>query len=469
MPISLTDKFNIDKKAFLDTGAFDPILDVDARVFIDPALLDGCTVTEFIGARAKAEKYFSGIITLLSHAQNTRDMYWRKADKMLTFTELTGTCFGYSQHGTSGNAIGKVLRATILHTIKELICVGEKDPTLFELLGVFQEGIGCDRVSDLLTFILATEVREFTQRIITTFDLDNCKVRINGVVYSMYRNEYNGKLLLLLPSEILSPLLVADGFNDIDRICFENERVRREINEYFDLSNRKTKLSKVEILQLMKSNPSFRAALITAYKSTPSVPYDFKSDPVGEYVWYDVAKEYVSKYPLLLELPTNPKIADVYSVVEAICTQYKTLVEDNGLWNLLYNDDKKPKHERAAQLLFFGIADSYCTSNDVDISREPNAGKGQVDFKLSRGARDKVVVEVKLTSNSQLQHGFSTQVPIYMKQEKTNKAVFLVIDNGHPKSLKNFIDCYNEQTSEVKEKIVFKLIDGVPPKSASLA
>jgi len=130
MPISFTDKFNLNKKDFFATGAFDTILDVDSRVFIDPALLDGCNITEFVGARTKAEKYFSNIITLLSYARNTNDMYWKKADKMLTFKELTGTCFGYSQKGTSGNAIGKVLRETILHTIKELINVGEKDPTL---------------------------------------------------------------------------------------------------------------------------------------------------------------------------------------------------------------------------------------------------------------------------------------------------------------------------------------------------
>ena len=469
MPISFTDKFCLDKKAFFKTGAFDTILDVDSRVFIDPALLDGCQIAEFVGAREKAEKYFSNIITLLSHAQNTNDMYWKKADKMLSFTEITGTCFGYSQNSTSGNAIGKVLRATILHTIKELIDAGEKDPTLFELLGVFQEGIGCDRVSDLLTFILVKEILEYTHRVIDKFGLADYKILYNGKEYFTYYNEYNNRPLLLLPSSVLSPLMVADGFDDIDRICSENERVRQEINDYFDLENRKTKLSKIEILKLMKANPSFRAALLTAYKSTPATPYDFYNDPVGEYAWYLAAKEYVEKFPLHLELPTNPTITDVYSVVEIICTHYKSLIEDNGLWGLLYDDSMKPKHERAAQLLFFGIADSYCTANNVDLSREINGGRGFVDFKLSRGANDKVIVEVKLTSNGQLEHGFTTQVPIYMKQEKTSKAIYLIIDNGHPRRLTNFQKCYNGQSIDVKKKIVCKMIYATPPKSASTA
>lgn len=166
MPISFTDNFGINKKAFVKTGAFDVILDVDSRLFIDPALLESCDIDEFAGAKEKVEKYFSGIITLLSHSSSRNDMYWKQADKLLKFKELTGTCFGYTQFGTDGNSIGPVLRQVILATIKELIDAGEKDPSLFELLGVFQEGIGCDRISDLLTFILAPEILTFTQRVV---------------------------------------------------------------------------------------------------------------------------------------------------------------------------------------------------------------------------------------------------------------------------------------------------------------
>jgi len=468
MPVSFTDKYKLDKSAYLEMGAFDVILDVDSRLFIDPALLELCSIKEFVGAKEKAEKYFAGIITLLSHSHTDTDMYWKQADKLLKFKELSGTCFGYSQNGTAGNSIGKQLRYVILCTIKELIEVGEKDPTLFELLGVFQEGIGCDRISDLLTFILAPEIFTFTQRVIEQFKLADTEIRYRGKTYKTCRNEFNNKGILLLPSSILSPLPVADAYDDIDWICAENERVRQEINTYFDLGRRK-KLSKIEVYSLMKSNPSFRAALISAYKAAPALPYDFEKDPAGEYAWYHVAKQYVAQYPLELILPANASITNVIEIAEKICEHFKTLIEDNGLWYLLYNDNKKPKHERAAQLLFFGIADAYCTSNNIDLSREIDNGRGFVDFKLSRGAADKVLVEIKLTSNGQLQHGFTTQVPIYMQQEKTKKAIYLVIDNGHPVALKNFVDLYNQQPKDVKEKIPYRLIDGIPPKSASKA
>lgn len=150
MPITFSEQFNISKEVLEITGVFDVILDIDTRVFIDPALLELCTEPEFLDARKKVEKYFSDIITLLRHSKSQTDMYRKRAERMLTFTELSGTCFGYSQNGTGGNAIGSVLRKTILNTIQDLMTEGDTDPVLFELLGVFQEGIGCDRVSDAL-------------------------------------------------------------------------------------------------------------------------------------------------------------------------------------------------------------------------------------------------------------------------------------------------------------------------------
>lgn len=468
MPIKFSEQFNIPEKIIEATGVFDVILDIDTRVFIDPALLDLCTEPEFLNARKKIEAYFSSIITLLRHSKSPTDMYRKRADRMLTFVEMSGTCFGYSQNGTCGNAIGSVLRKTILNTIKDLMSEGDADPVLFELLGVFQEGVGCDRVSDLITFILREDILQYTQRISKLARVDLISVSLGHKTYKICENPYNNKPLLLLPSVILSPLPVADSFDDIDWICQENERVREEINSYFDLG-KKTKLHKSQILTLMRDSTSFRSALIAAYKATPKNAYDFSEDPAGEYVWLAAAREYTEKYPLSLsEIPLE-NIDDVLTTVKIICNQFKTLVEDNGLSRLLYNSSGTPKHESAAQLLFYGIANSYCDANDIDLTREGNNGRGPVDFKLSRGAADKVIVETKLTSNSQLRHGIEIQLPIYMKQEKTKQAIYLIIDNGHPKALKHFIAFYNELDKEIKRKISYFIIDATIRPSASKA
>ena len=136
---------------------------------------------------------------------------------------------------------------------------------------------------------------------------------------------------------------------------------------------------------------------------------------------------------------------------------------------LLYDSNGEPKHESAAQLLFYGIADSYCDANDIDLTKEGNNGRGPVDFKLSRGAKDKVVVETKLTSNAQLRHGIEVQLPIYMEQERTRQAIYLIIDNGHPKALENFIIFYNELDQNIKGKVTYIIVDATPKLSASKA
>lgn len=95
--------------------------------------------------------------------------------------------------------------------------------------------------------------------------------------------------------------------------------------------------------------------------------YDFSEDPAGEYVWLSAAREYTEKYPLSLSQVPLETSDDVLTIAKTICNQFKTLVEDNGLSKLLYNSNGTPKHESAAQLLFYGIADSYCDAKQVNL------------------------------------------------------------------------------------------------------
>jgi len=216
------------------------------------------------------------------------------------------------------------------------------------------------------------DILKYTERVITTAGIPSVTVYLGKQPYRTCKNPHNNKgLFLLLPATILSPLPVAECFDDIDWICHENERVRKEINEYFDLG-KKTKLHKSQILALMHSSLSFRSALVTAYKTIPKSAYDFSADPAGEYAWLAAAREYVAEYPLLLAGEPLDTVEDVLNITTKICKQFKSLIENNGLCKLLYNSDGTSKHESAAQLLFYGVADSYCDANDVDLTKEGN-------------------------------------------------------------------------------------------------
>lgn len=468
MPIKFSEKFHISAEAINQTGVFDVILDVDTRCFIDPALLELCDIPEFTDAHTKVTTYFSNIIHLLHSSTQENDLCWKEADKRLTFHELSGTCLGYSQTGTSGNAIGSVLRRNILRTIKKILELGENDPVLFELLGVFQEKMGCDRISDLVTYILREEIYQYTNRVCSEYGIADLAIDLGTNTYYTCKNPYNQKPLLLLPKAILSPLPVAEEFDNINTICHENRRVREEINKYFDFGNR-IKFNKDEILEMIYSLKLFRQTLVSGYKNYPAIPYDFSRDPSGEYIWCEAAKTFMQQFPLNITSCSLTSITDVFTIAQQICMHFKALIEDNGLSALLFDGKGVPKKEAAAQLLFFGIASFCCTANNVDLTREGNNGRGPVDFKLSRGSKDRVLVEVKLTSNNHLKHGIEQQLPIYMAQENTKKAIYLIIDTGHPKSLQNFEDFYQTLSEDIKKKITYYVIDATPKLSASKA
>jgi hypothetical protein len=53
------------------------------------------------------------------------------------------------------------------------------------------------------------------------------------------------------------------------------------------------------------------------------------------------------------------------------------------------------------------------------VSREVNDGRGPADFKASRGALDKTIVELKLASNSKLEQNLQKQTEAYEKASDT--------------------------------------------------
>ena len=108
----------------------------------------------------------------------------------------------------------------------------------------------------------------------------------------------------------------------------------------------------------------------------------------------------------------------------------------------------------------------YCLANNLDLSPEPNAGRGPVDFKISRG-NDKTVIEIKLTSNQDTIHGFETQIEEYAKAENTSNKVFLMIDNGHKIRAGKVMKLYKEKIQSGENPATVICVNAEPKESAS--
>jgi hypothetical protein len=468
MPVSVSENLGVDKARFDRTGAFDAILDVDSRLFIDSHLVRNTEAPELASSYEKIGQRFDDVIRLLVMNRRPGDPFWRRASALLSFPEVKGLCIGYSSSSTSGSGMGQELRGQLLLTAKAIIDAGIQDPRIFELMGLLEPGIGADRISDMMAHIIIEDLLKYSERIFGDLGTTTRVYTRKGHEYRLVPNPHNRWPIILVPRDVLRDLPVAHSWSDIDRVQTINEEVRRRVNEAIGSTwKQAVRIPKPQLRDFLLRNPDVLRSLLDAYKEKPAIRYDFERDPAGQVAWYWATRRVTKQDPLTLTLSPVPTPEEVLEVVLVICNKFKDLVENNKLSALLY-DNGKAKHEEAAQLVFYGVAESYCEANNLDLTRETNAGRGPVDFKVSRGYKNRVVVETKLNTNNRLIHGFEKQIREYQKAEKTKYAVYIVIDVGGPKSrienLKRIIDDYKKEENRMPEVI---FVDANPKAPAS--
>ena len=191
---------------------------------------------------------------------------------------------------------------------------------------------------------------------------------------------------------------------------------------------------------------------------------------MGEVFWRKLITSLPGKEPFVLTHPYRLDQDGVVSVVEQIIEQFQFLIEERRLSQGLYKDSGKPRPEKSAQRLFFAVAYGYCKSNDIDITPEADTGNGPVDFKFSVGFSGRVLVEIKLSTNTKLVKGYSLQLEKYKTAEETKRAYYVVIDVGQmgkkrPRllELRNSANTSGQETS----KIVF-INGGLTPSASKL-
>lgn len=428
MPIFLSEELNLENR--LDSlGVFDPLMDRDSNYFINIIRLRDTTVPEFSGAYDKVNQYFFDIAILLNMSKVKGDIAYRSAIKKFDFPEVNGIGLGFSK-GLYGAGFGDVLRDRIICDAKEIIDLGIIEPEIFHLIGLFEDKVGPDKLSDMIARIIYSEICQFTIRVnkelgITIEKYPEEKFDKTGIMISKYKNCE----VLLLPKDILHELPIAYEWEDIDMVCQANAAIRYEMNVL--VGNQWAKLTtqkkKKLIFDNVFHNPDIMKQVLADYKGILVKAYDFEKDPVGDLYAVKMAKELLAQFQLLSdEKPTTSN-----AVALKVCGIFKDLIENNKASDLLYVDGN-PRNEKTVQLLFYVIACSYCDANDIDVSPESNSGRGPVDFKMSHG-KDKTIVEIKLTTNQQLLHGFEVQIEEYAKAEKTDNKIFLIVDNGGPR------------------------------------
>ena len=469
MATSLSDFLKVDKESLDTQGCFDTIIDLDSLMFVNFLRVRDSSIPEISGAYDHISTIFSKIGVLLDASQNENDRFWKKAYKILEMSEFEEICMGYSKGSTSGSGSGKQLKKIILNTGKDIIAAGVKDPQIFELVGLFEDNIGPDRISDFIARAISKYLKAYTLRVLGSLNINAQSKPDIKFKDGLIINPFNNKALYFLPKDLLHELPIAHEWEDISLVCSINEEVRNEINEKIGETWKDMTITakKEAARRVVLGNPDLIRELIKDYKKFNLAAYDFEKDPLGESTWYQVAKEISSKKPLDIEKKKIESIEDLHNIVLAICNKYKELIENNGLNEVLYFEGK-PRKERIAQRLFYGIADAYCESNGLDISPETNSGRGAVDFKFSIGYQIRAIVEIKLTTNNKLVHGYEKQIKEYRKAENSAFSVYFVIDNGGSESkITSLVALYNDNIASGSNNCELILVDGKIKPSAS--
>lgn len=319
--------------------------------------------------------------------------------------------------------------------------------------------------------VILPHLLAFSARVAQELRLPTVKVPHRGTQHEIPRPSEATTGRILVPAEILRHLPTANDWSDIDIVASHNEVLRRAVNETIgDTWREATRRPKRILRDILLANSALMADLVEQYKARPVRRYDFRTDPAGELIWHAIARDYATRFPFSAPVAGHISGEQVLEVVQAICQQFKRLTEANGLVANLYNEDRTLRHERFAQRLFYGIADSYCEANDLDLSPECNAGRGSVDFKVSGGYHNRVTVEVKYTSNPALQRGYTAQLPIYNAAERAAESVYLVIQTTERSvQLEAIKKLERERRKAGKQSPTIIVVDGRPQPSASKA
>ena len=128
-------------------------------------------------------------------------------------------------------------------------------------------------------------------------------------------------------------------------------------------------------------------------------------------------------------------LREVKAILERLASKFE---EAGGIWQVFWekNDDGDlvPKDEpKLTEILHVLLVDLEVTKN-LQIEPERKSGEGRIDFlfigRLESGELVEVCVEFKKAHSADLMHGFTVQLPAYMRNRNTEFGIYATLHFG---------------------------------------
>lgn len=444
-------------------GTFDPILNEDSHFFINIQRLKRAVTPEFSESYMGIRDYFGRIIKLLDKAQkkHVSDIFYRQALRMFDFSEVNGICLGYAK-GKSGAGFGDSLESQVISTAYDIVKAGVIDPEFFELLPLFQEKVGPDRLGDMIATLILADIVKYTKRINAELGITKERYKDYNFDDGILINPYKSCGVLLIPTEILHKLPVAESWEDIDHVVSQNSSIRAEMN--YEVAREWQKFASGEKKAYLRStifqNVDASKRVLDVYRQEELEAYDPRES--FQYFLTKLEQKFKS---LFFDWEKEEKNIDSYAGALDILSFFQQWVENNKGWEVVQEAPSRNR-EKILQRVIHLAGLSYIKANNLDMSCEPDEGRGPVDFKVSRG-QDTTIIEVKLTSNPQYLHGYEVQIEEYGKAEQTDRLIYGLIDLGNPGRVRKIRDLHDRKVDEEMRPPHLIVINATMRESAS--
>jgi hypothetical protein len=438
-----SDVFRVSEEILEAYGAFNISLLVDLPLFVDPFLL-------FHSRNPRYRELHDGIISYLRFLRD-RSLGNSLSPGLLKawyhFKEVKQTWLGFSESGNIGRGLGKEFATALDGNLSAIFTdFGEEQITKgshLEKLTLIKNGVGRDMISDFTTNLIKGYLAEYTQDFarqhLAPKFVRECaveKTRFNyetqtweSLVFKLpyYENDY----VLLTPRNILAQddtwINKEDFYQDFSDIptAIGNQELRAQLDNYF-----RSVLPKDP-----KADERKEAIRKTALKFPQLFDYFIKQkEDTGDLAEKRSTEDVKASFALFVEsakkLIHGLTETDFYSVSATTESEVrqrieflKDVIENKGGHRLFYVKGQPLRREKDLQILFrlvwFGTS--------LDVSREVNDGRGPVDYKVSKGALDKTIVEMKLASNTGLERNLEHQAAIYQKASDASTAYKVIV------------------------------------------
>lgn len=461
--IYFSEQFEVDPAVLEAYGAFDISIVTDVPLFIDPFLLFNSEKPEYQALHGMIIDY----LRFLKAEAARGTLNPQLIQNWYRFKEVRQNWLGFTADGNGGHALGKGF-ATALHESLGSVLgnFGDEKVTQsshLEKLALICGGVGKDSISDFATNLIKHFLLDYTETFAKEhLDPSQCqKFNVARAVFSYktkswVTREYvlpklGSDYVLLTPIDLLTKddtwINRTDMVRSFDRLplAIEDAQQRALINNYLQ--------ERLGTKPTPKQQADARARTLAAFPELVDLYIKLKED-TGEQAAASSLEKAEDTQRMLrdqvqaaaadiaekTDMYSRPRTSSYDEAVAAVAT-FKTYVEDQDGYRLINRGDGKPFASEMEVQSFFGL---LLQRTRFDVNREPNNGRGPVDFKISAGAHDKALIEFKLAKSSSLKRNLEKQVAIYEKANGTHQSIKVII-------------CYTEDDQTKVAKVLKEL------------